>query len=73
MKLTVAQNEKWESIAVVPVDPKNPDDEFFVFSLSDNDFITQNGFLNDGQFAYADSSGYNLDSQALVFRVRIPK
>ncbi|KAF3025786.1 hypothetical protein E8E14_014563 [Neopestalotiopsis sp. 37M] len=65
-------NEKWESIAVVPVNPRDPDDEYFVFSLSDNDFITQNGFLNDGQFTYADSSGYNLDNQALVFKVTIP-
>ncbi|KAK6071331.1 hypothetical protein SCUP515_07942 [Seiridium cupressi] len=65
-------NEKWESIAVVPANPNNPDDEYFVFSLSDNDFITQNGFLNGGQFTYADSSGYNLDSQALVFKVSIP-
>ncbi|KAH8197282.1 hypothetical protein TruAng_008565 [Truncatella angustata] len=65
-------NEKWESLAVVPVDPQSPGDEYFVFSLSDNDFITQNGFMNNGRFAYADSSGYSLDSQALVFKVRIP-
>lgn len=37
-------NEKWESIALVPVDgKKGKDGEFFVFSLSDNDFITQDG------------------------------
>ncbi|KAK8039748.1 hypothetical protein PG993_008159 [Apiospora rasikravindrae] len=66
-------NEKWESIAVVPVSPAAPDDEYFIFSLSDNDFITQNGFLNGGKFRYADSSGNNLDSQALVFRVTIPR
>lgn len=37
-------NEKWESIAVVPVDGKNgKGGEYFVFSLSDNDFITQDG------------------------------
>ncbi|KAI0124925.1 3-phytase [Xylariales sp. AK1849] len=65
-------NEKWESITVVPVDPESPGDEYFVFSLSDNDFITQNGHLNGGEFAYADSTGYNLDSQALVFKVKIP-
>ncbi|KAL8676087.1 MAG: hypothetical protein Q9186_007363, partial [Xanthomendoza sp. 1 TL-2023] len=35
-------DEKWESIAVVPVDGKNgKDGEYFVFSISDNDFITQ--------------------------------
>ncbi len=37
-------NEKWESIAVVPVDgKKGRDGEYFVFSISDNDFITQDG------------------------------
>lgn len=37
-------NEKWESIAVVPVDgKKGRDGEYFVFSVSDNDFITQDG------------------------------
>ncbi|KAH8678100.1 esterase-like activity of phytase-domain-containing protein [Xylariales sp. PMI_506] len=66
-------NEKWESIAIVPVDPKDPGDEYFIFSLSDNDFITQDGHLNFGQFNYTDSSGYNLDNQALVFKVKIPQ
>ena len=37
-------NEKWESFALAPVDGKDGDDgEWFVISLSDNDFITQNG------------------------------
>ena len=37
-------NEKWESLAMVPVDGKSgKDGEWFVFSLSDNDFITQDG------------------------------
>lgn len=75
-KLTHAptqQNEKWESIAVVPVDPEHPGgNDYFVFSLSDNDFITQNGYLEFGQFQYADSSGFNLDNQALVFKVTLP-
>ncbi|KAI1099226.1 esterase-like activity of phytase-domain-containing protein [Jackrogersella minutella] len=64
-------NEKWESIGIVPVDPDNVNGEYYVFSLSDNDFITQNGFMNGGKLAYADSSGYNLDSQALVFKIQI--
>jgi hypothetical protein len=41
-------NEKWEGIALVPVDGNqdlNPDanNEYFMFVASDNDFITQNG------------------------------
>lgn len=59
---------------MVPVNPETPDDgDLFLFSLSDNDFITQHGRLNGGEFRYADASGNDLDSQALVFRVSIPK
>lgn len=85
-------NEKWESLALVPVDGLNgADGEWFIFSMSDNDFITQNGmrvvlfhlldltglliglgFLNGGAFTYSDASGYNVDTQALVFQVSLP-
>ncbi|KAK5123335.1 hypothetical protein LTR85_002766 [Meristemomyces frigidus] len=69
-------NEKWESIALVPVNVDGyrggSDDEYYLFSLSDNDFITQNGYLNFGRYQYADSSGYNLLNQALVFKVKLP-
>ena len=89
-------NEKWESFALVPVNPKagggggnwgdwsdgsgggnggkqQDSDEYFLFSLSDNDFVTQDGYMNGGQLPYADESGYNLDNQVLVFRVGLPK
>lgn len=37
-------NEKWESLAMVPVDgEEGADGEWFLFSASDNDFITQDG------------------------------
>jgi hypothetical protein len=75
-------NEKWESIAVAPVNPASSagwkdwhagsDGEYFIFSLSDNDFITQNGFMNGGELPYADEGGYSLDNQALVFKVSLP-
>jgi len=67
-------NEKWESLALVPVTPSNDgsDGNFFLFSMSDNDFITQNGHLNGGKFNYSDASGFNLDSQILSFRVTLP-
>jgi hypothetical protein len=62
--------EKWESMAVVPVgDPKNPHD-YFLFVGSDNDFITQHGFMA-GQ-AYQDASGFNVDTLVLVYRVTLP-
>jgi hypothetical protein len=48
-------NEKWESLALVPVKPSQGDvhhkpgreQEYFLFSMSDNDFITQNGQSSD--------------------------
>jgi hypothetical protein len=63
-------NEKWESISVLPAET---DGEWYLFTMSDNDFITQNGYINNGRIKYADESGYNLDNQALVFRVTLPK
>ncbi|PYI07860.1 hypothetical protein BO78DRAFT_468978 [Aspergillus sclerotiicarbonarius CBS 121057] len=72
-------NEKWESLALVPVDPRDNYDgtmegkeekEYFLFSISDNDFVTQDGYMNFGRFRYADGSGYNLDNQVLAFRIR---
>ncbi|KAK2808911.1 hypothetical protein FQN49_008664 [Arthroderma sp. PD_2] len=69
-------NEKWESLALVPVDPQSEfkDDgknEYFLISFSDNDYITQDGHLNFGKFKYADESGFDVDTQVLVFRVTI--
>ena len=65
-------NEKWESLATVPVNPGTCDGEYFLFSLSDNDFITQDGYLNGGKFTYKDTSGFNLNNQALVFQIKVP-
>lgn len=67
-------NEKWESLALVPVDPEQESSkrtEYYLFSLSDNDFITQDGYMNFGKFKYKDASGYDLDNQALVFHITI--
>ena len=66
-------NEKWESLTLVPVDgDQGKDGDWFLFSLSDNDFITQDGFMNFGKFPYKDASGFNVDNQALVFQVSVP-
>ena len=66
-------NEKWESMALLPVNPgDSSSQEYFLFSFSDNDFITQDGYMNFGQFKYSDESGFNLLNQALVFRVTLP-
>ncbi|CDK28512.1 unnamed protein product [Kuraishia capsulata CBS 1993] len=63
-------NEKWESMDVFPVEGTT--DEFYLLIASDDDFITQNGFMNFGRFPYADSTGANLDSQSLIFKVKLP-
>jgi hypothetical protein len=63
-------NEKWESLALVKADEN---DTYHLFSVSDNDFITQNGFINFGQNQYKDASGFNLDNQVLVFKITLPK
>lgn len=77
-------NPKWESLALVPVNPEKSREghwaqwdndnaeEYFLFSLSDNDFITQDGFMKGGQLPYADESGYDLLNQVLVFKVGLP-
>ncbi|KAK0659200.1 esterase-like activity of phytase-domain-containing protein [Cercophora samala] len=65
-------NEKWESLVLVPVDDGKKD-EYFLIAISDNDFITQNGFINNAKIPYKDASGCSLDQQALVFKVTLPK
>ncbi|KAF7167023.1 hypothetical protein CNMCM5623_000497 [Aspergillus felis] len=64
-------NEKWESLSLVPIDQvdSNGNPEYFLFSFSDNDFKTQDGFQNFGQFRFSDKTGYNIDTQILVFRI----
>ena len=63
-------NEKWESIAILPVfDKKNPNDYFLVIA-ADNDFITQDGHMLGN--AYVDASGFNNDTLMLVYRVTLP-
>ena len=37
---------------------------------SDNDFVTQNGFIDFGQTTYKDESGLDFTIQALVFLVQ---
>jgi hypothetical protein len=31
------------------------------------------GYINSGKNKYSDASGFNLDNQVLVFKVRLPK
>lgn len=51
-------NEKWESLALLPINLDNKgrddgdEDEYFLFSFSDNDFITQNGIVSNLYLLY---------------------
>jgi len=68
---TNALYEKWEGMALLPVlDDAAPNDYFLVVA-SDNDFITQNGSMQGN--AYKDSSGANVDSVVLVYRISLPE
>ncbi|KAJ7572622.1 esterase-like activity of phytase-domain-containing protein [Mycena floridula] len=59
---------KWESLALAPVgDPLFPND-FFLFTASDNDFISEDGVSLGVPF----NAGLNVDNQFLVFQVTLP-
>ncbi|KAJ7758808.1 esterase-like activity of phytase-domain-containing protein [Mycena maculata] len=58
---------KWESFALAPVGPSVPDD-YFLFSVSDNDFITTQGISLGVPY----DAGEDVDTQAFVFRVTLP-
>ncbi|MCO5556921.1 hypothetical protein L7F22_010476 [Adiantum nelumboides] len=71
---------KLESLALASCqDSKNPND-YFLFVVSDNDFITQNGFqasqVANGSYVvepYSDPyPGGSADTQAFIYRVTLP-
>ncbi|KAF2458237.1 3-phytase [Lineolata rhizophorae] len=70
-------NEKWEGLNLLPVETEPHEwsgcDDYYLFAYSDNDFITQHGFMNGGALPYSDESGFELYNQVLVFKVSIPR
>ncbi|KAF2663398.1 hypothetical protein BT63DRAFT_126209 [Microthyrium microscopicum] len=72
-------NEKWESIAMVPVHSDDDDivinkdgsQDYFVFSLSDNDFRAIDVYVNSGKTLLHDT--VNAQNQVLVFKISLPK
>jgi hypothetical protein len=59
---------KWESLALAPVnDPAFPHD-YFLFTASDNDFLSTEGVSLGVPF----NAGLDVDNQMLVFRVTLP-
>ncbi|KAK3381813.1 esterase-like activity of phytase-domain-containing protein [Podospora didyma] len=71
-------NEKWESFALLPVNEvkggRDEKDEYFLVTISDNDFVTDNGFVDGGRIRYTDDTLLvpSLESQALVYKIRLP-
>ncbi|KAF8160004.1 esterase-like activity of phytase-domain-containing protein [Crassisporium funariophilum] len=59
---------KWESLALAPAgDPAFPDD-YFLFTASDNDFISTHGVSLGVPF----NAGLDVNNEFLVFRVTLP-
>ncbi|KAG5635359.1 hypothetical protein H0H81_011548 [Sphagnurus paluster] len=59
---------KWESFALASVnEPEFPDD-YFLFTVADNDFISTNGVSLGVPY----DAGLDVDNQFLVFRVTLP-
>ncbi len=63
--------EKWEGMALLPVLDDAAPNDFFLVVASDNDFITQNGAMQGTP--YRDSSGADVDSVLLVYRIALPQ
>jgi hypothetical protein len=61
---------KWESLAVSPCLDDSAPNDFFIFTVSDNDFITVNG-TSLGK-PYSSIYGRDVNTQVLVFRATLP-
>jgi len=63
-------SEKWEAISIVPaLDPAAPQD-FYMFVVNDNDFVTQDGFQVGAP--YKDEGGADIDTLILAYRLTLP-
>ncbi|KAG6845603.1 hypothetical protein H0H87_006656 [Tephrocybe sp. NHM501043] len=61
-------NAKWESFVLASVDEKEYPDDYFLFTASDNDFISTHGVSLGVPF----DGGLDVDNQFLVFRLTLP-
>ncbi|KAG6841252.1 hypothetical protein C0991_000392 [Blastosporella zonata] len=61
-------NAKWESFALGSVNEKEYPDDYFLFTASDNDFISTDGVSLGVPF----DAGIDVDNQFMVFRVTLP-
>ncbi|EJD01313.1 uncharacterized protein FOMMEDRAFT_30029 [Fomitiporia mediterranea MF3/22] len=61
-------NAKWESLALAPCDDPDFPDDYFLFTASDNDFLSTQGSFDGQSF----DTGIDVDNQFMVFRVTLP-
>ncbi|KIY47906.1 hypothetical protein FISHEDRAFT_65936 [Fistulina hepatica ATCC 64428] len=61
-------DSKWESLALAPVGEEEYPDDYFLFSLADNDFMTTDGMSVGVTY----NASENVNNQALVFRITLP-
>lgn len=62
-------SEKWEGMGLVPaLDPANPND-YFLFVVNDNDFLTKAGFQVGAQY----QAEVDNDTVMLAYRITLPK
>jgi len=59
---------KWESLALAPCFDDDAKDDYFLFTLADNDFLTTDGVAIGKPY----NAGLSVDNQALVWRVTLP-
>ncbi|THH12399.1 hypothetical protein EW145_g61 [Phellinidium pouzarii] len=59
---------KWESLALAPCEDAASPDDYFLFTASDNDFLTTQGRFDGQSF----NGGMDVDNQFMVFRVTLP-
>jgi len=59
---------KWESLALAPVGDAAFPNDFFLFTASDNDFLSTHGVSLGQPF----DAGIDVDNQFMVFRVTLP-
>ncbi|KAF9261627.1 hypothetical protein L218DRAFT_869593 [Marasmius fiardii PR-910] len=59
---------KWESLALAPVNDLLFPNDYFLFTLADNDFLTTNGVSLGVPY----NAGVDVNNQFMVFRVTLP-
>ncbi|KAL5527507.1 hypothetical protein ACEPAG_6308 [Sanghuangporus baumii] len=59
---------KWESLALAPCNDPEFSNDFFLFTVADNDFLSTQGRFNGQSF----DGGLDVDNQFMVFRVTLP-